>query len=234
MAVRLALGRRTLEGWSGGNPSMVLRVLIAEETPEGAYDVLLELQRAGHEPFAQVVSTPAELELLLASLPWHALIGDAELPGLGPAAAVQAIRARGLDVPLIALGRVAGEEPAVEAMRAGAREYLRRDRLERLGPAVAREVAAAGERRAHRERMLQPGQPRSADALASALRHALNNPLSSVMSNLTYAREELAAWRARPHAPADGPWRDLDEALADALESAKQIRETVSALAIGE
>jgi len=207
-----------------------LRVLIAEAAPEGAYDVLRELRRAGLVPFAQVVATPAELDQLLGLMPWHVLISDAELPGLGPAAAVQAVCARGLDVPLIALGRTAGEGPAVEAMRAGAREYLFRGRLERLGAAVEREVAAAGERRARRENLLAPGQPRTIDALASALQHDLSNPLSSVMSNLAYLREELAALRERGQHPTEAQWRDLDEAAADALEGAQRIRDLVGGL----
>jgi DNA-binding NtrC family response regulator len=208
-----------------------LRVLIAEAAPEGAYDVLRELGRAGLAPFAQVVSTPAELDQLLGLMVWDVLISDAGLPGLGPAAAVQAVRARGLDVPLIALGRTAGEGPAVEAMRAGACEYFFRDRLvDRLGPAVEREVAAAGERRARREKLLAPGQPRSIDALASALRHELSNPLSSVMSNLAYLREELAALRERGQVPTDAQWRDLDEAAADTMEGAQRIRDLVGGL----
>jgi len=207
-----------------------VRVLIAEAAPEGAYDLLRELQRAGMVPFAQVVTTPEELEQLLAALPWDVLIADAELSGLELAVAVEAIGARGLDVPLIALGRSAGEEPAVEAMRSGACEYLRRDRLDRLGPAVAREVAAAAHRQARRERLLEPGQERTAAALASALRHELNNPLASVMSNLSYVREELAALRGRAQPPTEAHWRDLDEALADTIDSAKKIRELVGGL----
>ncbi|HYV49445.1 MAG TPA: hypothetical protein VFA20_31515 [Myxococcaceae bacterium] len=214
-----------------------LRVLIAEAAPEGAYDVLRELRRAGLVPFAQVVSTAAELDQLLGLMPWHVLIAAAELPGLGPAVAVQAVCARGLDVPLIALGRTAGEGPAVEAMRAGAREYLFRDRLDRLGPAVQREMAAADDRRARREKLLEPGQPRSIDALASALRHELSNPLSAVMSNLAYLREELTALRERGQVPTEAQWRDLDEAAADAMESAQRLRDLVgglSAFAAGE
>src|SRR5262249_36732687 len=143
---------------AGGRVSIptLLRVLIAESTPEGAYDVLRELRRVGHNPFAQVVTTPEEMDRVLTVGPWHLLIGDAELPGLGPAAAVGVLGSRGLDVPLIALSRGPGEERAVEAIRAGAREYLRRDRLELLGPAVERELDAAAERRAHRERVLGP------------------------------------------------------------------------------
>jgi len=162
--------------------------------------------------------------------PWHVLIGDAELPGLGPAAAVRAIRDRGLDVPLIALARGAGEEPAVEAIRAGAREYLRRDRLEKLGPAVEREVGAAADRRFRRERLLATGRPPSPAALASALRHELNNPLASVIANLSYVREELAAVRGRAQPLDEAQWRDLDEALGDTVESARRIRDLVGGL----
>ncbi|HEY8206647.1 MAG TPA: histidine kinase dimerization/phospho-acceptor domain-containing protein [Myxococcaceae bacterium] len=207
-----------------------LRVLIAEATPEGAYDVLEELRRAGHDPFAQVVANAEEMEVLLAVGTWHVLIGDAELPGLGPAAAMGVLRNRGLDLPLIALARGSGEEPAVEAIRAGACDYLRRDRLEKLGPAVAREVGAAADRRLHRERLLQAGGAPTLAALASALRHELNNPLAAIIANLSYLREELAALKGRALPPPAGKLKDLDEALSDTLESANRIRDVASAL----
>ena len=206
-----------------------LRVLIVEGTPEGAYDVLRELQRAGHQPFAQVVTNPDEMVALLGVGPWHVLIGDAELPSLGPAAAMGVLKARGLDLPLIALARGAGEDGAVEAMRAGAREYLRRDRLDRLAPAVEREVDAAEERRRHRERLLL-GQPLTVAALASAMSHEINNPLASVVANLGYLREELAALRQGGQAPGESQWRDLEEAVADTIDSAEQVRELVRRL----
>ena len=112
-----------------------LRVLQLEDNPADAELVMHELRKAGYDPHGQVVETREdylrglgdELDLILA---------DYNLPRFTAREALELLRARALDIPFIVLTGVASEEAAVEAMKRGAADYLLKDRLARLGPAV--------------------------------------------------------------------------------------------------
>ncbi|HEX3850699.1 MAG TPA: response regulator, partial [Polyangiaceae bacterium] len=71
---------------------------------------------------------------------WDIILCDWALPRFSSLAALELLRAMGLDIPLIIVSGTIGEETAVDAMRAGARDYVLKDKLARLSPAVEREV----------------------------------------------------------------------------------------------
>ena len=114
-----------------------LRVLILEDNSADAELMARELIRAGFAPQSSRVQTredflarlDADLELILA---------DYSLPGFDAAAALELLRERGADIPFIVVTGSVSEEAAVACMRAGAADYLLKDRLARLGPAVGR------------------------------------------------------------------------------------------------
>jgi two-component system cell cycle sensor histidine kinase/response regulator CckA len=66
-------------------------------------------------------------------------------------AALAILKATGLDLPFIIVSGTIGEVTAVEAMRAGAHDYVLKDKLGRLAPAVERELRECKERGAHRK-----------------------------------------------------------------------------------
>src|SRR3990170_4349624 len=112
-----------------------LRVLILEDQPTDAELILHELRRAGFDPEWQRVETEAEyLAALHPAL--DIILSDYKLPQFDGLSAVRLLRARGLDLPFIPVAGTIGEEVAVSAMKEGADDYLLKDRLTRLGPAV--------------------------------------------------------------------------------------------------
>ncbi|MEO6362611.1 MAG: response regulator [Caldimonas sp.] len=79
---------------------------------------------------------------------WDVVVSDYNLPGFSGLIALEALKARGRDVPFILVSGEIGEDTAVEAMRGGAADYLQKSHLARLVPAILHAVDAAETRRA--------------------------------------------------------------------------------------
>ena len=127
-----------------------LQVLLIEDSPEDAALLEIELKRAGYAPVCQRVQTPESLSSALARQEWDLIISDYRLPSFDGLAALAQVKAEGLDLPFIIVSGFITEETAVTAMKAGAHDYVMKDKLARLGPAVERELREAVIRREHR------------------------------------------------------------------------------------
>jgi PAS domain S-box-containing protein len=113
-----------------------IRLLIVDEPDSDVQPILAELQRAGLAPYWQRVDTEASYGAALSS-DLDVILADYRLPSFGALRALEIVRERGLDVPLIVVSGTISEDVVVECMRQGATDYLLKDRLARLGPAVA-------------------------------------------------------------------------------------------------
>jgi PAS domain S-box-containing protein len=119
--------------------STPLRVLILEDRPADAELMLRELRRAGFEPDGQRVET--EQDYLAALDPaLEVILADYALPQFDALRALHLLQERALDIPFIVITGSISEEAAVECMKQGAADYLLKDRLVRLGQAVAHEL----------------------------------------------------------------------------------------------
>ena len=127
-----------------------LRVLIAEDSEDDARLLLRELQRAGYQPTSERVDTPAAMTAALDRHGWDLVIGDYSMPAFSGPAALALLRARDLDTPFIFVSGTIGEDVAVEAMKAGAQDFLTKGNLRRLIPAIERELRDAEVRRERR------------------------------------------------------------------------------------
>jgi DNA-binding NtrC family response regulator len=127
-----------------------LHVLVIEDSEADAILLLRQLRRAGYELTSQRVATEQELKAALVQANWDVVICDFALPGFGALPALKVLQGSGQDLPFIIVSGVVGEENAVAAMKAGADDFLLKNRLERLAPAVERELADAEARREHR------------------------------------------------------------------------------------
>jgi PAS domain S-box-containing protein len=116
-----------------------LRVLLVEDSDDDAMLVLRELQRAQFVVTWERVMNAPDLERALAK-GWDVVLCDYTLPHLDAPAALQIVRRHSADLPFIVVSGTVGEDTAVEVMRSGANDYLLKDHLTRLGPAISREV----------------------------------------------------------------------------------------------
>jgi diguanylate cyclase (GGDEF)-like protein/PAS domain S-box-containing protein len=127
----------------------VLRVLILEDQVADVELCERELRRAGLKFVSRRVDTLAGLESELERFSPDLILSDFTFPGdFDGIRALEETRRRAPDIPLIFVSGTIGEERAVEAMRLGAADYILKDRMGRLGPAVRRAVELTEMRRA--------------------------------------------------------------------------------------
>ena len=130
--------------------SVPLRVLLVEDSADDAELVLRALRRGGYQPEHRRVDTPEDMARALDEHDWDIVLADYAMPRFSAFDALAMVQERGLDIPFIVISGTIGEEIAVQAMKAGAHDYLMKDNLARLVPAVERELREADERRARR------------------------------------------------------------------------------------
>ena len=123
-----------------------LKILFAEDRAVDAELLLRALRRAGYEPEAKVVDTEADFIAGL-SAGLDLVLSDYEMPQFSGLRALELLQQSGLEVPLIIVSGMIGEDTAVAAMKEGAADYLLKDRLGRLGTAVAHALEQAQLRR---------------------------------------------------------------------------------------
>ena len=112
-----------------------LRVLIVEDNETDALLLLRELSRGGYEVTHQRVETRATMQAALEGSTWDLVLSDFSMPQFGAPEALLLLNERGLDLPFIIVSGAIGEETAVESMRAGARDFVVKNKLARLLPA---------------------------------------------------------------------------------------------------
>jgi len=134
-----------------------LRVLVVEDSADEAWLLVHELETAGYAVTWERVETAEAMRVALSRESWDLILCDYVLPRFGGAEAVALVQSLGCDVPLIIVSGQIGEEFAVAALRAGAHDYVSKQNLARLVPAVERELrdgkARAARRRAEDEKM---------------------------------------------------------------------------------
>ncbi len=126
-----------------------LRVLIVEDSEDDALLIARELNKGGLAAEYLRVDTPAALQAALDKSLWDIVITDHNLPEFGSEAAIRQVKQTGCDVPIIIVSGSIGEEVAVAAMKSGAHDYIMKENLSRLVPAVERELREAQNRRQH-------------------------------------------------------------------------------------
>jgi signal transduction histidine kinase len=208
---------------------MSLGVLVLARSDEAAAPLVDELRRSGYAvDWLRVDSGPA-LRSALEGPPWKVILAEYRMPGLSALEALALIKERALDVPLVVVQAPAGAEGAVEAMRAGADEYLVEPALSRL-PAVVeralREAAERTEQRQRQEELLVSDRIASVSTLAGGVAHQINDPLAALMANVDFSLETLAALDRH------GARTEVEAPLREAREAAERIRLIVRDLRI--
>jgi signal transduction histidine kinase len=186
---------------SHNGKSQTLRVLMVEDSEPDALLLLRALQRGGFQTLHERVATARELRIALEKDGWDLILADHAMPNFSAPEALALVKRAGLDIPFIIVSGHIEEDMAVSAMEAGAHDYIMKDRLARLVPAVARELREAESRRARkkseeelrraREELEMRVQSRTADLEAANLklrnvieeRKRLENELLEIAEN---------------------------------------------------
>jgi PAS domain S-box-containing protein len=122
-----------------------LRILLVEDDPSDATLVERELRKGGLHFTLQRVETEADYRQAL-DHPLDLILSDHDLPTFNGLAALAIAKEKAEDVPFIFVTGSVGEEVAIQSLRDGATDYVRKRRLSALVPAVGRALKAAEER----------------------------------------------------------------------------------------
>jgi putative nucleotidyltransferase with HDIG domain len=132
--------------------SAYLRILLIEDSEDDANLVLREIQRGGYQIEWERVETAEAMESALTRRTWDLIICDFSLPRFSAPHALGLLKKTNIDLPFIIVSGTIGEESAVNALKAGAHDFIIKGNFARLLPALERELNDATIRRERRER----------------------------------------------------------------------------------
>lgn len=147
-----------------------LRLLLVEDSEDDAMLLTRELRRGNYDPVYERVDTAAAMSEALDREQWEIVIADYAMPQFSGISALQVLQQKQLDLPFIIVSGTIGEDVAVGAMKAGAHDYMNKDNLARLVPAVERELREA---KVRQERIVAQEQIREQAALLDVAQDAI-------------------------------------------------------------
>jgi PAS domain S-box-containing protein len=128
-----------------------LRLLMIEDREDEAMLVVRELERGGYAVTSKRVDAAPDLRAALEDGAWDLVISDWSMPQFSALGALAILTEKKTDVPILVVSGTIGEETAVAALRGGASDFVLKDKLARLNPAVERELRDAKVRKARRD-----------------------------------------------------------------------------------
>ncbi len=123
-----------------------LRLLLIEDSADDALLLQRELHKGGLNTIIHRADNLDALHAALAEGPWDIVISDHNVPTIDTIQGLTLVRETNSDVPIIMVSGTIGEETAVETMRHGANDYIMKNNLTRLVPAIRRELREAQRR----------------------------------------------------------------------------------------
>ena len=199
-----------------------LRLLLVDDDVDMVEAVLHLVARSRRVDHALRVESCEGLDRALRQ-PWDAVLCKDAMPHFDALTALAIVQERARDVPFIILTEAVGEEAALDYMRLGAHDVVRRSNLARLAPALARELAEAKVRaqlRRSEELLLRSQRLRAVGEMAAGVAHDVCNLLNPV-----YLGVQLAQRGCTPETP-----EDIARALADIKRLIERAVETVERL----
>jgi len=201
-----------------------IRALVIGGTDRDVEPIATGLRRGGIDARLERAETLDRLHTLLGDS-WDAVFADCRTSAVPCEAALRAVQAAGADVPFIVVSDREAEAEAIELMRAGAHDYVPRDDLSRLVPAVERELHHAeerrrllGEQRRVEAQLRQAHKMEALGRLAGGIAHDFNNLLTAVGG---YSERILD--RLPPRDPLRRDARGIRDAATRASELTRQL-----------
>jgi DNA-binding NtrC family response regulator len=128
-----------------------LNILNIEDSEADYALVRRLLSKAGYDVYSERVETAEAMRAALSSREWDIIISDYQMPNFGALQAFEVLKKSGLEIPFIIISGTIGEETAVKALLSGVNDYLMKDNLNRLGPAIERGIDEAKNHRIQRD-----------------------------------------------------------------------------------
>jgi diguanylate cyclase (GGDEF)-like protein/PAS domain S-box-containing protein len=120
-----------------------LRVLMVEDSENDELLIIRELKKGGYNPVYERVETAAAMKKALKEKQWDIILCDYKMPTFDGPSAIALLKEANINIPLIVVTGAIGEETAVKCMHLGAQDYIMKDNLSRLCPAIDRELKEA-------------------------------------------------------------------------------------------
>jgi two-component sensor histidine kinase len=173
--------------------SDTLRVLLVEDSATDAKLIVQELQQVGRLIEFERVETAEAMRAFLERKAWDLVISDWSMPKFSALAALGILKEKGIDIPFIIVSGAIGEETAVDAMRAGAHDFVHKNKFARLTPAVDRELRECKLREAHRQsdEALRRGAHEKT-VMLQEIHHRVQNNLQMISSLINFQMEHVS------------------------------------------
>ena len=205
-----------------------LRILLLEDIAEEAEIVERELHKSGLRFAALRVQTRQAFSDALRQFAPDLILADSKLPGFDGRRALELVNTRTPGIPVIMVTGELGDEAAVELLIAGARDYVLKDRLARLGPAVHRVLREEEDRR-KRER-LESAVRDATDEERRRLAQELHDGLGQELTGLAMLADGLVNQAKRSGTAVPPQLARLADIARHAIKSCRDIAHGLSPL----
>ena len=199
----------------------LLRVLIIEDSTDDILLILHQVKKGGYNIEYDCVDSAADMKSALEKT-WDIVLSDYHMPNFNGLEAFRLLQESGSDIPFILISGTIGEDIAVEAMRSGVNDYIMKNNMFRLVPAIEREIRESGnraERRLLEQKQKQAEIIKESEAKLKNLLQdmpvgvILRNPQAEVIMSNSHAREllELSEEQLLGKTPFTSGWNAIHE-----------------------